>query len=51
MQTKAKQGRDEEAADMYEKAVNSHNQANVPNGSAVAHLNYELGCTYHRLKV
>ncbi|CAM6083535.1 unnamed protein product [Calypogeia fissa] len=48
--TKAKQGHDEEASDMYDKAISSHEKAIVPNGSAVAHLNYELGCIYRRLK-
>ncbi|BBM97245.1 hypothetical protein Mp_1g04160 [Marchantia polymorpha subsp. ruderalis] len=48
--TKVKQGKDEEAADMFERAIASHGLATVPNICAVAHLNFELGCVYHRLQ-
>ncbi|KAL2613981.1 hypothetical protein R1flu_025673 [Riccia fluitans] len=47
--TKVKQGRDEEAAGFLSLAISSYEMQTVPNGSAVAHLNFELGCVYHRL--
>ncbi|KAL3701769.1 hypothetical protein R1sor_019791 [Riccia sorocarpa] len=48
--TKVKQGWDEEAAQFFVLAISSYGMDAHPSASPVAHLNFELGCVYHRLQ-
>lgn len=50
-QTKTKQGKDEEAAQLYERSIACHQDAEHPKRAELARLHYELGITLHRIKV
>lgn len=50
-QTRVKQGKLEEGTIIFDKAIEAYDTSPVVNQAAIAYLQYELGVTYHRLKV